>query len=497
MFRISQWEHENPQYYSQFGIPYHCGLDFPATTGNQIRSVKAGIVSRYGTTGNYGIHIGIDHEDGWFTLYAHLSSTSLRTGDVVTSGQVVGLSGNTGNSTGPHLHLEVRNTRFPYRDSLGIVWPYGLQPVWPSVEPLYNSWLTSRAVEGFLYNPGLVLNMGGDYARVVGSLNIRSQASASSSLLGTVTTGSVVKILSHVQNNYRRVLVVNEGSPPPPPTVRADYGLHLRADPDTPSQTEMNIVQSQLQRGGKTVKLLHNHPTNVFNQIKSYNPQYVMIRIMQHWGNRNITPEQFYQWNVDELIQKVNTLGTGITKIIEVHNEPNLYEEGFGHSWSNGFQFATWFNQTVALFKSRTELRNLQFAYPGLSPGGSIPNIRYDSNMFLTESLNAGLNADVFCCHAYWSDHYPITTAIRDVQNFKNRVPNKDLYVTEASRNDRPATQNAQQYGQEYANFVKSVNAKAVYFFVGSASNGYFEPETWVTESGQDKGINSSFLSNL
>lgn len=495
MFRITQWEHEGSEYYSQFGLPYHCGLDFSAPIGIPIKAVSTGIVHRYGTTGNYGIHLGITHTDGYQTLYAHLNATSMRVGDAVSGGQIIGTSGNTGNSTGPHLHFEVRNLSRPYRDANNVLWPFGLQPAWRYIEPLYSQWLYPRATEGYLYNPGLILNMEGDYARVYGTLNMRAQASPSGLLLGQVTSSSVVKILSGVQNGYRRVLAVLD-STPPVSTVRADYGLHLRADPDTPSQAEFNIVHSQLQRGGKTVKLLHNHPTNVFNQIRSYNPQYVVIRIMQHWGNRNVTAEQFYQWNVDELIQKVNAL-PNITKIIEVHNEPNLYEEGFGYSWSNGFQFATWFNQAVALFKSRNELRDIPFAYPGLSPGGSIPSIRYDSNMFLTESLNAGVNADVFCCHAYWSDHYPITTAIQDVQNFKNRVPNKDLYVTEASRNDRPATKTPQQYGQEYAQFVKSVNAKAVYFFVGSASNPYFEPETWVTNSGQDKGINSSFLSSL
>lgn len=499
MFRISQWEHENPEYYSQFGLPYHCGLDFPAPNGTLVKSVEDGVVTRLNlnpASNNYGIHVGITHYNGFQTLYCHLQSVNVVMNQVVQCGQVIGLSNNTGNSTGPHLHMEVRNLSQPYTDDNNVLWPYGMRPVWPYIEHLYYPWLQQNGIEGYLYGSSLVKNMSGDYARVVGTLNLRSQPSATSNLLGQVTTGTVVKILSDITNGYYKVLTTND-IPVTPITV-TDYGLHMRADPDVPRQAEFLAVQRLIQIGGNTVKLLHNHPVSVFNTIKMYNPKYVMIRIMQSWGNRVVTPQNFYDWNVNDLIQKVQTLGN-IPVLVEVHNEPNLYEEGFNYSWNNGGTFAYWLNSVIKMFKSRPELANVKFIFPGLSPGGNIPNVRYDADAFLREALNYGLIVDDFACHAYWSNNpaYPMSTALAYVQSVKNLIGNKKLYVTEASRNDRPSVVPYTQYGTEYADFVRKVNADAVYFFVASASNPYFEPETWVREDGTDKGITNSFLGSL
>ncbi len=61
-----------------------------------------------GWSGSYGNEVVIQHSDGMYSQYAHLSSLEVTTGQTVTGGQQIGLSGSTGNSTGPHLHFEVR-----------------------------------------------------------------------------------------------------------------------------------------------------------------------------------------------------------------------------------------------------------------------------------------------------------------------------------------------------------------------------------------------------
>ena len=86
----------------------HAGIDFRATTGTAIRAAGAGVVIRAGWAGGYGRMVEVDHGDGLTTRYAHMSKISVRKGDKVETGDVIGKVGTSGRSTGPHLHYEVR-----------------------------------------------------------------------------------------------------------------------------------------------------------------------------------------------------------------------------------------------------------------------------------------------------------------------------------------------------------------------------------------------------
>ena len=90
------------------GMEGHTGLDMALPLGTPVKAVKSGKVLfvRYKQTG-YGYHVAIDHGDGLVTLYAHCSEILVTEGQEVTAGTVIAKSGNTGRSTGPHLHLEV------------------------------------------------------------------------------------------------------------------------------------------------------------------------------------------------------------------------------------------------------------------------------------------------------------------------------------------------------------------------------------------------------
>ena len=90
------------------GLAQHTGIDFRAPPGTPVRATASGRVFDAGTNGGYGRMVEIDHGFGLTTRYAHLSSILVREGDVVRKGDVVGLVGSTGRSTGPHLHYEVR-----------------------------------------------------------------------------------------------------------------------------------------------------------------------------------------------------------------------------------------------------------------------------------------------------------------------------------------------------------------------------------------------------
>ncbi len=89
---------------------YHTGVDFAAATGTSLRAVGAGTVVSAGWGGAYGNQVVIQLADGYYAQYAHLSSLSVSSGQTVTAGQQIGLSGATGNVTGPHLHFEIRTT---------------------------------------------------------------------------------------------------------------------------------------------------------------------------------------------------------------------------------------------------------------------------------------------------------------------------------------------------------------------------------------------------
>ncbi|MFF3559933.1 transglycosylase family protein [Streptomyces sp. NPDC002574] len=87
---------------------YHTGQDFLVPTGTSVKAVAAGTVVEAGWGGAYGYQVVIRHADGMYTQYGHLSSLTVRAGQSVSAGRQVGRSGSTGNTTGPHLHFEVR-----------------------------------------------------------------------------------------------------------------------------------------------------------------------------------------------------------------------------------------------------------------------------------------------------------------------------------------------------------------------------------------------------
>lgn len=86
----------------------HTGLDIAATTGTPIKVVSDGVVESASYNGSYGNLVKISHGNGVETWYAHTSKMYVKKGDTVKAGDVIAAVGSTGNSTGPHLHFEIR-----------------------------------------------------------------------------------------------------------------------------------------------------------------------------------------------------------------------------------------------------------------------------------------------------------------------------------------------------------------------------------------------------
>ena len=103
-------------YYGYRRSGFHTGIDIARPTGTKIYAADGGTVTFAGRSGGYGLLIKIDHGNGYSTYYAHCSALSVKKGQQVNKGDVIGKVGSTGNSTGSHLHFEVRlhgNTKNP------------------------------------------------------------------------------------------------------------------------------------------------------------------------------------------------------------------------------------------------------------------------------------------------------------------------------------------------------------------------------------------------
>lgn len=96
------------------GYEIHRGIDFVGDTGNIITASGDGVVKLSGYKGGYGLTVTIDHGNGYESLYAHMSKTAVAVNESVNRGQIIGYIGNTGRSTGPHLHYSL------YRDGESI-----------------------------------------------------------------------------------------------------------------------------------------------------------------------------------------------------------------------------------------------------------------------------------------------------------------------------------------------------------------------------------------
>ena len=90
------------------GSTNHMGVDIGASYGTEIWATSPGTVTLAGYNGGYGYCVMIDHHNGYVSLYGHMSAVAVSVGQSVSQGSVIGYVGSTGNSTGPHIHFEIR-----------------------------------------------------------------------------------------------------------------------------------------------------------------------------------------------------------------------------------------------------------------------------------------------------------------------------------------------------------------------------------------------------
>jgi len=264
---------------------------------------------------------------------------------------------------------------------------------------------------------------------------------------------------------------------PPVSQTKALVGLHGSADGSWGNPVLPETVQLIKQGKIKAYKALSNESADTVKVLRSIDPDiFIMVRLFTKVNRENPSAAAFVEAVLEDAVKWYNS---GV-RHYEVHNEPNLKladesGEGMWTVWHDGAEFATWFRQVTNALKPH--MPDALFGYPGLSPGWSVNNVRYDPIRFLEESWQAVDQADFICTHCYWTT--PAEMHSDDGGQWYRRVPHagKPLMITEFSNPSHDVDKH--EKGKQYVDYYASLeNVHSAYSFLSTSSSG-FVAETW------------------
>jgi hypothetical protein len=234
-----------------------------------------------------------------------------------------------------------------------------------------------------------------------------------------------------------------------------------------------DIYQMIAQSRVEAVKILTaGADGSVVQMLYQMGIQFILARIFQRFDAQIIPARQFIEYTIPD----VDRLYRAGVRWFEVHNEPNLFTEGLGKSWSNGVEFARWFNAVCDMY--RQEFPEIRLGLPGLSPNPSA-GLGIPGHTFY-QSVMTVAKPDWIGYHVYWwgtSDASGWQAAAGQVRSFSSQV-NMPVCVTEFS-NPNPHIDKAQK-AREYVSFYNEAypaNVHALFSFALAGSG--FETETW------------------
>jgi hypothetical protein len=281
---------------------------------------------------------------------------------------------------------------------------------------------------------------------------------------------------------------------PPPAAVWSPgvclAGLHGRADGRNQAADFAAIDTSHVE----AVLLLSSAaPQEAANLIAG--GRFVLVRLFASFRGRRVSADDFARWMLGDMAP---FYAAGV-RYFQVHNEPNLFDEGLDSSWADGAGFAAWFMDVRSALKAK--FPQAQFGFPGLSPGGEVVEVRADAAVFLQAAVVATAAADWVGVHCYWASAAEMASpgGGAGYLEFRRLFPNKLLFITEFA-NVAAATSQAERAGQ-YVAYYKSLrhvpNLGAAFAFVVSASDPAFAPSAWRTEQGALTAIPSLVGANM
>jgi hypothetical protein len=212
-----------------------------------------------------------------------------------------------------------------------------------------------------------------------------------------------------------------------------------------------------------------------------------VIRAFLVFGDRVVTPDEFFEWTRDDVVRTLSSIPQGREVWLELHNEPNLSVEGLYRSWPDGYGFATWLNAVATKYRTL----GIKLVYPGWSPGGHIPGFRQDHVQFIEQSRSAVNNMDALGVHLYWSDSYPMTSALNVLDDYIARFPGKPIWITESSHNKPGPTPESKaiQYLDFWDRLKSKAQVRGVTYYVASSSDPAWGWETGSAETWIQNGV--------
>jgi murein DD-endopeptidase MepM/ murein hydrolase activator NlpD len=215
--------------------PYgtHQALDIAGANRSAITAGRGGTISFYGWSGGYGNLMIVTHEAGYTTYYGHLSGSARGTGSHVNTGDTIAYEGSTGNSTGPHVHYEVRRygTKVYVPGAVGAYFTRGngLPYDYPGIGET-----TGGGGGGGSSGGGAQANA--DAAKVTTSaLNVRTGPSTGNASIGLVHAGEIY-ISSHVDGQWRKIWFDGRTG-----WVHRDYIVHAAATAEVVNTDALNV----------------------------------------------------------------------------------------------------------------------------------------------------------------------------------------------------------------------------------------------------------------
>ncbi len=188
---ITQGFGENPGAYQYICTPdgSHNGLDLAVPIGTPVFAAMDGVVKEAGAdkTG-YGLHVKLLHPGGGGSIYAHLSKVVVSVGQPVCVGQLIGLSGNSGNSTGPHLHFEYRTNLASCKTAADPLPLLKIHTTLPTPAPSQST-VSTETVQKVVFSPGEEIAVGED------ELNARQGPGTNHVRLGRLMPGAPAKVI--------------------------------------------------------------------------------------------------------------------------------------------------------------------------------------------------------------------------------------------------------------------------------------------------------------